>query len=58
MKFARFLLTVLLFAMLKSTVIAQNSGAYNHYPVYNGRDLGVKYSPVKTSFKVWAPESQ
>ena len=57
MKYARFLLTVLLFAMLKSAVIAQNFGAYDHYPVYTGRDLGLKYSPLKTSFKVWAPKA-
>ncbi|OJW17477.1 MAG: type I pullulanase [Mucilaginibacter sp. 44-25] len=25
------------------------------YPVYNGTDLGVTYSPAKTLFKVWAP---
>ena len=24
-------------------------------PVYNGTDLGVIYSPSKTTFKVWAP---
>ena len=26
-------------------------------PVYNGTDLGVIYSPSKTTFKVWAPEA-
>lgn len=25
------------------------------YPVYNGTDLGVSYSPALTTFKVWAP---
>jgi pullulanase len=29
--------------------------ATNDYPVYNGSDLGVRYSSAKTSFKVWAP---
>src|SRR5258707_15778290 len=24
-------------------------------PVYNGRDLGVTYSPSQSTFKVWAP---
>src|SRR5579859_2809739 len=24
-------------------------------PVYNGRDLGVTYSPLSSTFKVWAP---
>ncbi|TFF35768.1 type I pullulanase [Mucilaginibacter psychrotolerans] len=27
------------------------------YPVYNGTDLGVIYSPAKTTFKVWAPQA-
>lgn len=25
------------------------------YPVYNGHDLGVNYTPLQTKFKVWAP---
>ena len=25
------------------------------YPFYNGKDLGVTYSPSKTVFKIWAP---
>lgn len=28
------------------------------YPVYNGTDLGVSYSPLKTGFKVWAPNAE
>ncbi|WP_295794431.1 type I pullulanase [Mucilaginibacter sp.] len=27
------------------------------YPAYSGNDLGVKYSPLKTVFKVWAPKA-
>ncbi|RFZ84215.1 type I pullulanase [Mucilaginibacter terrenus] len=29
----------------------------DNYPVYNGTDLGVTYSPLKTVFKVWAPQA-
>ncbi|MFN5930951.1 MAG: hypothetical protein ACK42F_05105, partial [Sphingobacteriales bacterium] len=27
----------------------------SRYPVYNGNDLGLLYSPSKSSFKIWAP---
>ncbi len=28
------------------------------YPVYQGEDLGVHYTPEKTTFRVWAPSAQ
>ena len=28
------------------------------YPVYHGDDLGVHYSPEKTTFRVWAPSAE
>ena len=28
---------------------------FNSYPVYSGGDLEVIYSPLKTSFRIWAP---
>jgi len=43
--------------MLNTTGLAQSFSAFNHYPVYTGHDLGVKYSPLKTTFKVWAPKA-
>jgi pullulanase len=30
---------------------------YDDYPVYNGPDLGVKYTTASTAFKVWAPKA-
>src|SRR5450631_2024265 len=27
----------------------------NDYPIYHGNDLGLRYSPAGTTFKVWAP---
>ncbi len=30
---------------------------YEDYPVYNGSDMGVRYSPKSTAFKVWAPNA-
>lgn len=41
--------------MLISAAFAQPTTPYADYPVYTGHDLGVKYSPNKTIFKVWAP---
>ncbi len=43
--------------MLKTAGHAQLVGAFNNYPVYTGKDLGVKYSTLKTVFKVWAPRA-
>ena len=57
MKSSSFILTLLFFTMLSSSGIAQQTNVYNDYPVYTGRDLGVKYSPLKTTFKVWAPKA-
>jgi len=29
--------------------------SYEEYPVYEGNDLGLTYSPKQTSFRIWAP---
>ena len=57
MKYARLLLSFLLLAMFKPVAVAQNPGVYDQFPVYTGRDLGVKYSSLNTRFKVWAPKA-
>jgi len=36
---------------------AADKSPFDSYPVYTGSDLGVKYSPLKTTFKVWAPKA-
>ncbi len=43
--------------MLASFKPAQQTDAFNTYPVYSGNDLGVNYSPTQTVFKVWAPKA-
>ena len=43
--------------MLTSAGVAQPVGQFDSYPVYTGSDPGVKYSPLKTVFKVWAPKA-
>jgi len=30
---------------------------FSKYPVYNGSDLGLTYSPVQSGFKIWAPSA-
>src|SRR5471030_1023919 len=57
MKYSNFILTFLFITMLKFAAVAQPAGPFNNYPVYPGNDLGVKYSPTKTVFKVWAPKA-
>lgn len=49
------LFVLLFFTMPVIAVKAQTANPYASYPVYTGKDLGVKYSPQKTVFKVWAP---
>ncbi|WP_461451241.1 type I pullulanase [Mucilaginibacter sp.] len=47
---------VTLVMALTSISSAQTTVKPEKYPVYNG-ELGVKYSPQKTTFKVWAPDA-
>src|ERR1700743_3054566 len=51
------LFAILFFAMPAIAATAQNANPYAAYPVYAGKDLGVKYTPQKTIFKVWAPKA-
>jgi len=32
--------------------------AYDGYPVYSGKDLGLRYSPAASAFRIWAPTAQ
>lgn len=34
------------------------SADYNTYPVYTGKDLGLTYSPLQSTFKIWAPTAE
>ncbi|HVW95637.1 MAG TPA: type I pullulanase [Mucilaginibacter sp.] len=42
-------------SMLVSFKPAQSQENFNTYPVYSGNDLGVRYTPARTTFRVWAP---
>src|SRR5471030_3184709 len=50
-------LIILIIAAMVSTSFkpARQKSNFDDYPVYNGNDLGVSYSQLKTVFKVWAP---
>ncbi|MBB3054556.1 type I pullulanase [Mucilaginibacter gotjawali] len=57
MKYSKTLSIILFITMLKTAGVAQLVGPFDNYPVYTGKDLGVKYTPAKTVFKVWAPKA-
>lgn len=46
---------ILYFVSVFSMLSARAQIDHNMFPVYNGTDLGVTYSPAQTSFRVWAP---
>jgi pullulanase len=62
MKHIGLILIILLITMLTAFKPVKKRGAadpenYSDYPVYTGNDLGVRYSPQQTIFKVWAPKA-
>ncbi|MEN9977352.1 MAG: hypothetical protein RIR36_1512, partial [Bacteroidota bacterium] len=46
------LMVLILLVATASYGTAQNPSSY---PVYNGKDLGLTYSPAAATFKIWAP---
>jgi hypothetical protein len=52
MKYVHLSIIPVFIFMLKTAATAQQSNPYADYPVYTGRDLGVRYSGQKTVFKV------
>jgi pullulanase len=32
--------------------------AYDRYPVYPGKDLGLRYSPAASAFRIWSPTAE
>lgn len=57
MKRLKWIFLILFTAMLTSFKPTRQIPSYDDYPVYSGNDLGVKYTPQKTLFKVWAPKA-
>ncbi|MDB6054538.1 MAG: pulA [Verrucomicrobiales bacterium] len=48
---------IILAFTLALTVLDAAAPSFEDYPVYQGSDLGVNYSPDQTTFKVWAPRA-
>jgi pullulanase len=32
--------------------------AYDRYPIYSGKDLGLRYSPAASAFRIWSPSAE
>ena len=47
-----------LFFIKCSEPVQTTFASFDEYPVYNGDDLGMSYSPEKTTFKFWSPAAQ
>ena len=52
-QFFSFLLILLLMACQETPPPVYNT--YEEYPVYEGNDLGLTFTPKKSTFKLWAP---
>jgi pullulanase len=57
MKYAGLLIIVIAVILTTSFKPDRQQTSFDDYPVYNGTDLGVTYSPFKTIFKIWAPKA-
>ncbi|GAA4336862.1 type I pullulanase [Flaviaesturariibacter amylovorans] len=48
-----------LFPVAAAALLCSSAGAqapdYSSYPVYNGTDLGLRWSPQRAQFRIWAP---
>jgi pullulanase len=52
-----FLIALLIVAVLMACrkPVREEYGSYDEYPVYNGTDLGLTYSPQRSTFRIWSP---
>lgn len=57
MKYRHSIITIVCITMLTAFKPVEKRVVLDDYPAYSGNDLGVKYSPLKTVFKVWAPKA-
>ncbi len=46
---------IVLILLIGATSYGSAQNLSNSYPVYNGKDLGLTYSPAAATFKIWAP---
>ncbi|MGZ3754366.1 MAG: type I pullulanase [Mucilaginibacter sp.] len=55
MRYFGFVAVIVSLTLLTSVKLARRGDPFADYPVYSGTDLGVNYTSLKTTFKVWAP---
>lgn len=47
---------IMLFVLIQQLLTGKGEGQdFNSYPVYKGNDLGLKYTPHRSTFRIWAP---
>jgi pullulanase len=46
---------IVLIALIATASFGAAQNLSSRYPVYNGKDLGLTYSPAAATFKIWAP---
>lgn len=47
-----------LLAAILTIHLADTLPPYDHYPVYKGTDLGLRYSPAASVFRIWSPTAR
>ena len=45
-------------SIINTIAVCSQQPDFNNYPVYHGNDLGIRYTPEQTSFRVWAPTAK
>jgi pullulanase len=56
--FSLFLSTLLLWNCQSPELETPTYESYDDYPVYEGEDLGLTYTPEQSTFKVWSPAAE
>lgn len=46
---------LMLLGLLSIAAMDQAGNNFNEYPVYEGKDLGLTYTPKASTFKIWSP---
>ncbi len=58
MKILRAFSLIIMSLLMSCKTMAPITGSYDTYPVYNGIDLGLTWSPEKSVFKLWSPPAE
>lgn len=52
------ILGIIITSIISCSEKPQKYASYDDYPVYQGNDLGITYSPDRSTFKAWSPEAE